>query len=136
MSQAQEPFTKDTGSYANKCTTTLTAGSTCVLKGTFVAADTAAGQLIKATYSYDQGNNVESSTTAVTPVAAVTAATITTSTDLPATVYVGKSYPVVFTGTLIHHHQTIQVRPLHLMSQAQEPSLKILALMQINAQQH
>ena len=90
-------FTKDTGSYANKCTTTLTAGSACVLKGTFVAADTAAGQLIKATYSYDQGNNVESSTTAVTPVAAVTAATITTSTDLPATVYVGKSYPVVFT---------------------------------------
>ena len=92
-------FTEDTSSYANKCTTTLTAGSACVLKGTFVAADTAAGQLIKATYSYDQGNDVESSTTAVTPVAAVTAATIATSTDLPATVYVGKSYPVVFTVT-------------------------------------
>ena len=92
-------FTEDTGSYANKCTTTLTAGSACVLKGTFVAADTIPGQLIKATYSYDQGNNVESSTTAVTPVAAVTAATIATSTDLPATVYVGQSYPVVFTVT-------------------------------------
>ena len=91
-------FTEDTSSYANKCTTTLTAGSTCVLKGTFVAADTIPGQLIKATYSYDQGNNVESSTTAVTPVA-VTAATITTSTDLPATVYAGQSYPVVFTVT-------------------------------------